>query len=85
MVPPGGKLMFSLPMNHVGQAWHVEIPFRLGLKSNGTVRPPYSYLAFFWDDLPEAYRAQQSELSKPISPGSAQLHESGHADPLKPQ
>jgi hypothetical protein len=56
LIPPGGKVFFSVPANHVSKTWHFEIPFRFGLKRQGLIRQPYSYVAFFWDDLPEAYR-----------------------------
>jgi len=56
IIPPGGELSFSLPIDHVSKMWHIEIPFRLALDNDGSERPPYSYLAFFWDDLPEVYR-----------------------------
>jgi len=30
------------------------------LKQEGTIRQPYSYVAFFWDDLPDVYRSGAS-------------------------
>jgi len=56
-ISPGGQILFSLPANHLSKYWHIEIPFRFALKHSGTIRPPYSYVAFFWDDLPVEYRA----------------------------
>jgi hypothetical protein len=57
VVPAGETLLFSLPVTHVSPEWHIQIPFRLGLASDGRERPPYSYLSLFWDDLPEDFRS----------------------------
>jgi hypothetical protein len=51
-VPPGGKLQFSLPINHVSEGWHVEIPFRFDLKHKGKEREPKSALVLYMRDLP---------------------------------
>jgi len=65
VIPPGGEVLFSLPINHVGKTWHFEIPFRFALKQEGTIRQPYSYVALFWDDLPDAYRKALETSSTP--------------------
>jgi hypothetical protein len=85
VIPSGGEVLFSLPIDHVRPSWHLEIPFRFALKHEGSARPPYSYVAFFWDDLPDAYRtgSTESPASKPTSSASTLLHESGHTDPPK--
>lgn len=54
LIPPGGKVFFSVPANHVGATWHFEIPFRLALPNKSRIRPPYSYLAFYQEDLDRA-------------------------------
>jgi hypothetical protein len=51
VVPPGGEVRFSVPTNHVSKAWHFEIPFRLALPQKGRARQPYSYVAFYDEDL----------------------------------
>jgi hypothetical protein len=51
MIPPGGQLLFSLPVNHVDRFWHFEVPFRLALPNKGRRRPPYSYVAFYQEDF----------------------------------
>jgi hypothetical protein len=56
IIGPGQSVYFSLPLNHVSKTWHFEVPFRFALKQQGPYREPESHLAFFWDDLPEAYR-----------------------------
>lgn len=53
VIPPGGEVFFSVPANHMSKAWHFEVPFRFALKHAGPIRRPYSYVGFFWDDLPE--------------------------------
>ena len=40
MIPPGGHRLFSLPVNHVSKAWHIEVPFRFALKHSGPERQP---------------------------------------------
>jgi len=51
LIPPGGKVFFSVPANHVSKTWHFEVPFRLALQRKGRVRSPYSYVAFYEEDL----------------------------------
>jgi hypothetical protein len=56
-IPPGKAVYFSVPINHVNKRWHFEVPFRFDLaRRGGPVRQPYSYVAFFEEDLPEARR-----------------------------
>jgi hypothetical protein len=55
-IRPGHSIYFSLPINHVGRNWHFAISFRFALSHNGPFREPDNSIAFFWDDLPEAYR-----------------------------
>jgi hypothetical protein len=51
LIPPGGQAFFSVPINHVSKTWHFEIPFRLALPSKSRIRPPYSHVAFYQEDL----------------------------------
>jgi hypothetical protein len=84
IIPPGGHRLFSLPASHVSNAWHIEVPFRFALKHGGPKRQPYSYVAFFWDDLLEAYRSAHTVTpSQTVPATSTLLHESGHAEPPK--
>jgi hypothetical protein len=57
LIPPGAEVLFSVPANHVGKSWHMEVPFRFAIEPHVALRQPYSYVAFFWEDLPEAYRS----------------------------
>lgn len=52
IIAPGGQVHFSVPIDHVSDDWHFEVPFRLALNDHGSVRAPYSYLAFYKTDLP---------------------------------
>jgi len=54
VIAPGDQLYFSVPANHVSKSWHLEIPFRLAVPNNSRIRPPYSYVAFYQDDLDRA-------------------------------
>jgi hypothetical protein len=51
VIAPGDQLGFSVPTNHVSKSWHLEIPFRLAVPNNSRIRPPYSYVALYQDDL----------------------------------
>jgi hypothetical protein len=54
LIPPGGEAPFSVPINHVTENWHFEVPFRLAVPNKSKIRPPYSYLAFYQEDLDRA-------------------------------
>ena len=59
LVAPGDQLLFSVPANHVSKDWHIEIPFRLAFPNQSSIRPPYSYLSFYQEDLDRAQDAQE--------------------------
>src|SRR5579859_329739 len=54
LIKPGDQLYFSVPANHVSKTWHFEIPFRLAVPNRSRIRPPYSYVAFYQEDLDQA-------------------------------
>jgi hypothetical protein len=54
VIAPGDQLYFSVPANHVSKSWHFEIPFRLAVPNSSRIRPPYSYVAFYKEDLDRA-------------------------------
>jgi hypothetical protein len=58
IVPPGGRVLFSVPVNHVGKTWHLEIPFRLALPNESRIRPPYSHIAFYEEDTNQGINSQ---------------------------
>lgn len=77
VIPPGGMASFSYPANHLGQTWHLEIPFRLALERRSSIRPPYSYVALFLEDLSEGDRGSilQSKAFKSTNSGSTPVPE----------
>jgi hypothetical protein len=81
VIPPGGEVSFSLPSDHVSPTWHLEIPFRFALTHRDGLRQPYSYVALFWDDIPEADRLKLTKLARTQSSPSADSssHEVDHA------
>ncbi len=75
VIPPGGEVRFSVPINHVSTIWHFEVPFRFGFPSKKGFRPPYSYVAFYEQDLPKDHGAAGHI---PTRTGTLS-HESGHS------
>ena len=63
-IPPGMEIYFTVPINHVNKKWHFAIPFQFKMNSSGPIRQPYGYAAFYWYDLPEAYRRKGQEISQ---------------------
>ena len=61
LIPPGGQVLFTVPSNHVSETWHLEIPFRFALPNKSRIRAPYSYVAFYQEDLKDAV-AQKSPM-----------------------
>lgn len=53
----GKSLTFSVPINHVAQDWHIEIPFDFALPNTPCCQPKMSAV-FFLDEVPKEYRAQ---------------------------
>jgi len=64
VVPPGGEVLFSVPVNHVSKTWHFEIPFRLALPNGSRIRPPYSHVAFYEEDLNHGNTAQPTPTTR---------------------
>lgn len=55
-IPPGGNLLFSVPLNRVTPRWYIQLRFDLALPGPGEGYHPYSLVDFTWDDLPDRYR-----------------------------
>lgn len=55
-VRPGEDLLFSVPVNHVGPSWDLQIRFYLDLPGGHYGTGPYSAVSFGWQDIPEKYR-----------------------------
>ena len=92
-ISPGESILFSVPANHVGPSWSIQIQFYLAPSKEAYGSGPYSVLSFDWVDIPEQFRtAWETESQSVAAPSVAQepkavplLHESGHVDPPKPQ
>jgi hypothetical protein len=65
IIPPRRDLLFSVPLNHVGPTWYLQIRFYFALPGDGYGTGPYSVVSFDWQDIPEKFRQPDS------SPASA--------------
>jgi hypothetical protein len=52
-IEPGHDLLFSVPINHVGPSWYLQVEFFLGSEYG---YGPRSLLDFAWGDIPEKFR-----------------------------
>ena len=81
---PGQSIYFSIPLNHVSDKWHVEVPFHLELRDRSTKRSPYNFVALYEEDinLPATNRhgSIESDAPKPTSTGNTILHEPDHLE-----
>lgn len=80
---PGKDILFSVPLNHVSDQWFMRVRFVLDVDKPSLGTGSYTYLNFFKGQIPPS--APDGSQTKPGLPGDALLHESGHADPPKPQ
>jgi hypothetical protein len=62
-VSPGESLVFSVPRNHVGPFWSMQIRFYLNLPEDSYGSGPYSVVSFDWQDLPEKLRQSDDSPS----------------------
>ena len=66
-IGPGHEILFSIPINHLSERWHVEIPFDFeishakGPLHSNTVGLPITAVMYTVRDLP---RKSQAEVSK---------------------
>ena len=63
ILEPGKSLSFSVPLNHVADDWHIEIPFDFVLPSTPCCQPKMSAV-FFLDDVPDAYKSKFQQHKK---------------------
>ncbi len=56
-INPGKEVIFSVPVNHVGPGWFLQVSFQFDLPpvEHGAAQPA-CYAAFAWDDIPEKFR-----------------------------
>ncbi len=56
IIEPGKDLVFSVPENHVGFTWYMEVPFRFSLPTIKNGMQPTCYAPFFLEDVPREFR-----------------------------
>jgi hypothetical protein len=52
VIEPGKELLFSVPKNHVGATWHMQVPFRFVLPSTRWGVQPLCFAQFSLADIP---------------------------------
>jgi hypothetical protein len=57
IISPRENLLFSVPLNHIGPSWYLQIRFYFELPGGGYGSGPYSVVSFDWQDIPEKFRA----------------------------
>ena len=65
VISPGDNLLFSVPVNHVGPSWYLQIRSYFELPGEGYGSGPYSVVSFDWQDIPEKFREPEPV---PLSP-----------------
>jgi hypothetical protein len=60
---PGKDLLFSVPLNHVGDKWFMRVRFVLDVNKPSVGTGPYTYLDFFKAQIPP--RALANTVAKP--------------------
>lgn len=55
-VQPGTDILFSVPLNHVGDGWYMRVKFALDLDKSSASLGPFTYLSFHEWDIPKELR-----------------------------
>ena len=63
ILAPGKGLSFSVPINHVAEDWHIEIPFDFVLPSPPCCQPKMSAV-FFLANVPKEHKARFQQHNK---------------------
>jgi hypothetical protein len=50
---PGEEILFSVPLNHVGEYWFMRVKFALDLNNSSIAVGPFTYLDFYKYDIPK--------------------------------
>lgn len=58
-VAPGESLLFSVPLNHVGPSWGMQVRFYLDFPGHFYGTGPYTIVSFDWQDIPEKFRGAE--------------------------
>jgi hypothetical protein len=53
---PGTEILFSVPLNHVDEDWHMQIKGALDLNNSSASVGPYTLLQFYYWDIPKELR-----------------------------
>jgi hypothetical protein len=56
-IQPGSEILFSVPLNHVDDDWHMQVRFALDLNSSSVASGPFTYLPFYEWDIPKEFRS----------------------------
>jgi hypothetical protein len=69
-VSSGENLLFSVPLNHVGPSWYLQVRFYLDVPGDPYDSGPYSVVSFNWQDIPQEFRHSTpvSVSPKPTTP-----------------
>jgi hypothetical protein len=60
-IQSGSEILFSVPLNHVDEDWHMQIRFALDLLNSSMVSGPFTYLPFYEWDIPKEFRASKAQ------------------------
>jgi hypothetical protein len=55
-IAPGKNVLFSIPTDHVGLGWFMRVRFTLDLGNPQIGNAPYSYVDFYYSQIPPEYR-----------------------------
>jgi hypothetical protein len=55
-IAPGANLLFSVPLDHVGPFWYLQVRFYFELPNDPYGFGPYSVVSFYRQDIPEKFR-----------------------------
>ncbi len=68
-IAPGKGVLFSVPVNHVGPGWFLQVSFQFDLPptAHGAAQP-VCYAAFAWDDIPEKFRWEGKTVGPRTNP-----------------
>jgi hypothetical protein len=61
-IQPGTYTLFSVPLNHVDDDWHMRIEFTLDLDKSSITVGPFTYLSFYKWDIPKQLRPSEPAI-----------------------
>lgn len=61
-IQPGADTLFSVPLNHVDDDWHMRIEFALDLDKSSISVGPFTYLSFYKWDIPKELRPAEPAI-----------------------